>query len=180
MRNIKLLIGFLVIPLTGMSQGSNELILKIRAEFQRINSVKHLEKIELFNADFMDYRTDGGGKLTGFFENDQLVKITEWIGPSYGTIITDYYLKDGELFFAYQQENKFKNIIDESGEWIGLDTSELDIIFEGRYYFNDRILIKKLIKGKRMFDKFFDQAKFLEHTNLIVQTLLKSKLTRKK
>ncbi len=179
MKNINFIIVLFVIPLIGASQGSDELILKIRAEFQRINSSKYLEKIELFNDDFMDYRTDGGGQLTGFFEKEQLVKITEWIGLSQGTLITDYYLKDGHLFFAYEQEYKFKNVVDESGEWIGFNTSEEEIIFEGRYYFNNHVLTKKLIKGEQMFKQSFDQAEFLEHANLIYQVLLKRKLPKK-
>ncbi len=175
MQNIKLLLSLLLIPLTGLCQDSDQLITEIRAEFKRINSTSQLEKIELFNDTFMEYHTDGGGQLTGFFENNNLVKITEWIGPSHGTLITDYYLKDGKLFFAYQQENKFKDIFDESGEWIGLNTSQEETKFEGRYYFHNKKLIKQLNKGTRMFDQVFEQRKFLEHMNSIAELLRKKK-----
>ena len=68
----------------------------------------------------MEFIPDGGGQLTGIFENDQLIKIVEWTGPSFGIIITEYYLKDNSIFFAYEKENKFKDLFDQSGEWIGL------------------------------------------------------------
>lgn len=175
MKSTILFITFLIVPLVGISQNSDELILKIRTEFQRINSSNQLETVELFNEEFMEYRADGGGQLTGYFDNNNLVKITEWVGPTYGSIITESYFKDNQLFFVYQKENKFKDILDSSGEWIGLDASKEETKFEGRYYFYNKILIKKIIKGKRMFAQVFDKTKFLEHVNSTAELLRKKR-----
>lgn len=180
MKNTILLVTFLIIPLVGISQNSDELILKIRAEFQRINSNSKLEKIELFNEEFMKYRADGGGQLTGYFENNKLIKTTEWIGPSYGSIITESYFKGNQLFFVYQKENKFKDILDNSGEWIGFNTSKEETKFEGRYYFYNNILIRKITKGKRIFDQVFEQTKFLEHVNSTAELLRKKRKAKNK
>ncbi|TDQ28618.1 hypothetical protein [Tenacibaculum caenipelagi] len=180
LKKIILFIAFLITPLMSISQNTDDLILKIRTEFQRINSNNQLEKIELFNEEFMGYRADGGGQLTGYFENNKLVKITEWIGPSYGSLITESYFKDNQLFFVYQKENKFKDILDNSGEWIGLDASKEETKFEGRYYFDKNILIKQLLKGKRVFNQIFKPARFIEHTNSTAELLRKRKTTQNK
>ncbi|AZJ34539.1 hypothetical protein [Tenacibaculum singaporense] len=180
MKSTILFITFLIVPLVGISQNSDELILKIRTEFQRINSSNQLETVELFNEEFMEYRADGGGQLTGYFDNNNLVKITEWVGPTYGSIITESYFKDNQLFFVYQKENKFKDILDSSGKWIGLDASKEETKFEGRYYFYNKILIKKITKGKRMFAQVFEQTKFLEHVNSTAELLRKKRKEKNK
>ncbi|WP_428743410.1 hypothetical protein [Tenacibaculum sp.] len=181
MKKTTLFFYFLMIPWINNAQNTDKLIQKIRTEFQRINSNNKLEKIELFNKDFMEYRTDGGGQLTGYFENNNLVKITEWIGTSHGSITTEsYFENNGYSFFAYQKENKFKNIFDKSGEWIGLDTSEEQTKFEGRYYFHKNKLIKQLLKGKRVFNLNFERAKFIEHVNSTAELLRKKKIAQNK
>lgn len=180
MQNIKLLLVVLIVPFLGVSQNIDETILKIRKEFQRINSNTTLKKIDLYNEEFMEYIPDGGGQITGCFENDDLVKITEWMGPSYGVIITEYYLKDGDIFFAYQKENKFKDVFDASGDWMHFDTSKLEIKFEGRYYFENRKLIKELNKGNPLFDRTFKETEFLEQANIYAEILKKSRLKKNK
>lgn len=176
MRIILLFIGIFTISFIGVSQNIDEQILKIREEFQRINSNHQLEKIDLYNEEFMEHTTDGGGQLTGYFENDQLVKYVEWIGVSYGSVVIEYYLKEGKLFFAYEQENKFKSLYDPSGEWMSFDTSlQPETIFEGRYYFNTSKLIKELKKGERMFNSVFEPSKILEHAHILSNVLSKNR-----
>lgn len=176
MRSIIICIGVLLISYTSMSQSTEESIQKIRVEFQRINASKQLKKIDLYNEDFMEYRTDGGGQLTGYFEKDQLVKCVEWIGVSFGIWIREYYFKDNALFFAYEQEKKFQSVYDTSGEWMNFDTSlEPEIIYEGRYYFDTTQLIKKLTKGERMFNQTFEKSEFLKHINSMTKLLVKTK-----
>ncbi len=176
MRNVLLFIAILTIPFIGVSQNIDEQILKIREEFQRINSNYQLDKVDLYNEEFMEYTTDGGGQLTGYFEKGQLVKYVEWIGVSYGSIAIEYYLKEGKLFFAYEQENKFKSVYDTSGEWMYFDTSlPPETLFEGRYYFNNSKLIKELTKGERMFNRVFEQTKFLDHAYVLSDVLIKNR-----
>ncbi len=180
MQNVKSLVLVLIIPFISVSQDIDESIQKIRKEFQRINSNTTLKKIDLNNEEFMEYIPDRGGQIIGFFESDHLVKITEWMGPSYGVIITEYYLKDGDIFFAYQRENKFKDVFDESGEWMHFDTSKLEIKFEGRYYFENYKLIKELNKGKPLFERTFKETEFLEQANIYAEILRKSRIMKNK
>jgi hypothetical protein len=176
MRTILLFIGILVIPFIGISQNTEELIQKIRTEFQRINSNHQLEKVDLYNLEFMVQTRDDGAQLTGYFENDQLVKCTEWIGLHHGFIVTEYYLKEGKLFFVYEQENKFKSVYDSSGEWMYFDTSlPPETIFEGRYYFNNSKLIRELNKGERMFNRVFVPSKILERVSVMIDVLRKNR-----
>ncbi|WP_103068989.1 hypothetical protein [Aquimarina sediminis] len=180
MRNIQLFIGLLFISFIGTSQNTNEIILKIRSEFQRINSLNQLEKIELDNEDFMNelygHTTDSGGQLIGYFENGQLVKYTEWIGLHHGYFTTEYYFKNNKLFFVYDQEKMFKSVYDESGEWMNFDTSlEPETIFEGRYYFDNTKLIKKLTKGSHLSNRGYELSKILEHSNLASKILKSTK-----
>ncbi|WP_106791659.1 hypothetical protein [Aquimarina sp. Aq78] len=176
MRTILLFIGILAIPFIGIFQNTEELIQKIRTEFRRINSNHQLKKIDLYNEEFMEYTTDGGGQLTGYFENGKLVKYVEWIGVSYGSIVIEYYLKKGKLFFAYEQENKFKSVYDSSGEWMYFDTSlPPETIFEGRYYFNNSKLIRELNKGDRISDRVFEPSKILKRVYLMTDILRKKR-----
>ncbi len=176
MRTILLFIGILVIPFIGISQNTEELIQKIRTEFQRINSNHQLEKVDLYNLEFMVQTRDDGAQLTGYFENDQLVKCTEWIGLHHGFIVTEYYLKEGKLFFVYEQENKFKSVYDSSGEWMYFDTSlPPETIFEGRYYFNNSKFLRELNKGERMFNRVFEPSKILERVHVMIDVLRKNR-----
>lgn len=180
MKNINKLICFILIPLFSFCQDSNELITQIKTEFKRINTISKLEKIDLLNKEYMENIPDGGCQLTGFFENKKLVKIIEWIGSSHGTIVTELYLKDDKLFFIYINENKFKSIFDKDGNWMYLDSTKEETIFEGRYYFNDKKLIKQLNKGERLFGAVIGKEKLLEHTNSIAKILKNEKDRTKK
>jgi len=164
------LLLFCVYPVT-YGQSNKQLILDIREEFNRINSNKDLRTITLNNEEFLDQMKDGGGRLTGYFENDVLVKITVWVGLSYGSNETDYYLKNGEFFFAYQRENKFADKLNENGEFIGIDHSHHKTLFEGRYYFNSKELIKEIEEGDRIFSREFELQRFLNYANELAELL---------
>lgn len=145
-------------------QSTEQLISNIRTEFKRINSSEELDQIRLSNEEFMEHMTDGGGSLTGYFENGNLVKIVEWIGLSFGNREIEYYLKNDSLFFAFEVESRFAD--KEGGLLAEFDYSKLVTAFEGRYYFNNTELIKKIEQETEfnLFTHDFDKRKFLQNS----------------
>ncbi len=161
---------FVTLTLTAThGQSTEELISNIRTEFKRINTEAKLRTIELNNEEFLEQMTDGGGQLTGYLEDNQLVKFKEWVGLSIGNVESEYYFKKGELFFIYQQENRFAN--KEDGEVGDIDYSRQEVIFEGRYYLNQGQLIKELEKGDRFFSRDFEVSRTLKHAKKNIQLL---------
>jgi hypothetical protein len=128
-------------------QASQEIIKNIRKNFQTTNADTTLKKLSLDGEEFLDHVPDGGGELTGFFKNDSIVKISEWIGLSYGNRVREYYYKSNKLIFVYE---KFQSFVQKNnGE---LDHDKIKTTFEGRYYFDKDKLIEQKISGKRTFE----------------------------
>ena len=155
----KYLFILLVFPCLNVhGQASQDVIKNIRKNFQTTNSDTTLKKLTLDGEEFLDQVPDGGGELTGFFKNDSIVKISEWIGLSYGNRTREYYYKSNKLIFVYE---KFQSFIQKNnGE---LDHDKIKTTFEGRYYFNKDKLIEQKISGKRTFeDNSSDAVKDLQ------------------
>jgi len=153
---------------TSYGQTTDVVIKKIRDDFKIINSDATLKKITLEDEEFLEHATDGGGELTGYFRNNSLVKIVEWIGLSYGNRTREFYLKNNDLFFVFE---KFEAFIQTDS---GLDHSKVKTIFTGRYYFNNGKLISEKITGEnKLADKTSAQ-------DLLDQTKDYSKLLNKK
>lgn len=152
---------FLNFSLLALGQTEQEDILGIRSEYNRINSIP-THQIQLQNEEVLGHITDGGASLTGYFEGKDLVKAVVWVGLSYGNREIEYYLKDNEMFFAYEIERTFAQKHEE-GEFIGWDYSKSqEIGFEGRYYFKQNKLIRNLEKGDRLFGSSFEIKEFKE------------------
>ncbi|WP_442587477.1 hypothetical protein ACSBL2_15640 [Pedobacter sp. AW31-3R] len=147
---ISLLFLFLApgIP-AAIAQQKTLLTAQIRKDFKAINNEKGLKEIVLNNEDFLDHMPDGGGKLTGYYKNKELIKIICWIGLSYGTQLTEYYFKDKELIFAYKVFNSF--LYDDQTQQLRYNDTKRS--FEGRYYFNGGQQIKTITKGKNNVDE---------------------------
>src|SRR5258706_8459542 len=75
------------------AQSKAVMIAAIRKDFQAINADKTLSKKTLSDEEFLENQPDGGGELTGYYKNDTIVKITEWIGLSYGNRTREFYFK---------------------------------------------------------------------------------------
>ncbi len=157
----RLLLALVTILLSVFCQGQtlDTKIADIRREFNRINSIA-LQQVTLQNEEFMDQMTDGGGELIGYFENKRLVKYTERIGISIGAYDSHFYLRDGELFFAYLQEQKFAQ--KEGGQLGDLDRTKLKTVFEGRYYFHSGEVIREIETGQRLFGSGLNALELLE------------------
>lgn len=124
------------------SQDKPDLIKGIRNQYKRINSYS-LNMLTLEGKEFMDNIPDGGAELTGYFKDDSLLKISEWIGLSYGNQIREYYFSNNKLFFVFEKFDSF--IQTESG----VDITKTKNCFQGHYYFANKKLIKKSIRGKK-------------------------------
>jgi hypothetical protein len=59
----------------------------------------------------------------------------------------EYYFKNGKLIFAYETEKDFPR------DSLGIKLEKLDLVFEGRFYFDNNKLIHKIEKGKRLFQE---------------------------
>lgn len=130
------------------AQAKSGLIATIKKDFRAINTDKTLTKKTLSNEEFMENITDGGGELTGFYKKENLVKIIEWVGLSYGNRTREFYFKDNRLFFVYEKFQSFV-INDSTGE---MDHAKVKTTFEGRYYFSNTKVIEQKITGKRTFE----------------------------
>lgn len=87
--------------------------------------------------------TDNGGELTGYFKNGKLVKIVELIGLSSCVNITEYYLQDNKLIFAFIKRSESPYI--DSLETF--DRSKLIKTMECRFYYDDNKIIKTILNG---------------------------------
>ena len=127
-------------------------IKEIQEVFKTTNSYKNLRTVKLSNEEFLENMTDGGGELTGFFKNDTLIKMSEWIGVSYGVIAIDYYFEDNELVFSYVQEKYFP-ATDST-----IDRTKLILKFEGRYYYERDELFAQKNSGSGLWGDSLDKS----------------------
>lgn len=82
--------------------------------------------------------TDNGQELKGYYQNNQLKKITHSVGLSFWKIIREYFYYKNELIFVL--ETKFQTN-DENGF-----INNPKLIYKNSYYFNSNKLIKKIVK----------------------------------
>jgi len=141
------LIASILFP-TAKSQSKQDLIKNIRLEFRKINGDKNLKMNELEAEEFLENNPDGGAELKGYIRKDSIVKITEWIGLSYGNHTREFYFKNQRLIFVYEKFDSF--LIDDKSQ--SLDHSKTKKAFEGRYYFNNDKLIEEKLSGKKPLD----------------------------
>lgn len=148
---IKKLLGvlflFVITVSVSFGQTKTDKINSIRSSFQKINTDTGLEKFDLDGEDFLEEPPDGGASLTGYFKNHVLVKISEWIGLSYGIKQLDYYFENQKPIFIYIVEKQFK-YNDSTGSF---DYAKTEAKFEGRYYFDNEKLFDKKTKGTPIF-----------------------------
>lgn len=120
-------------------------VLQIREVFRQINEFKNYRIVTIDDSEaFLGNVTDNGGSLTGYYKEDTLKKIVEWVGLSNRVIQNEYYFDNGKLVFVYAVERQYslKSTSLES------DFTKLNKTFEGRYYFNNNKLFKTVLHGK--------------------------------
>jgi len=137
----------LSLSLTFSVFAQNKKIKEIRKKFQTINRDTTYSTLTLNNEEFLEQMTDGGGQLTGYFKYQNIDKIHERIGLSYGVLTREYYLEEGQLIFVFEKEDTFPYV----DSLAALDYTKTETAFEGRYYFDNGKLIKTKIKGEKRF-----------------------------
>jgi len=155
------------------AQEKSKLIDQIRKEFKSINSDSTLKKVTLNNEEFLDQVPDGGGQLTGFYKAGQIRKIVRWLGLSNGNEIFEFYFKNDQLIFVYEEFHSF--VYDDKKQVLRFDTTEKS--FMGRYYFSDNKLIDFETTGHNRFE---DDSIDPEKTLLTEASDNKKILARKK
>ena len=125
------------------------LLAQIKNEFQQINNYKKYKIVTIDEVEeFLGQSTDNGGSLTGYFKNDTLKKIIEWVGLSNKVIQNEYYLNKGKLVLVYSTKSRYR--YDQSTN--SFDYSKLDNIFKGRYYFVHDKLIESILSDNKHVD----------------------------
>ena len=153
------------------AQSVNDKIGKIKSQYEWINSQSNFSSIHINNADFLDISSDHGAELIGYFKNDTLFRIIEKIGLSYAIMTTEYYVWDTDLFFVYDNEQNYEQIIDSIDGFIGFNLDKVHIAYENRRYFHERIEIDSLESGKRLIGLSTPtnfQEKFKSYQNLLM------------
>jgi len=140
-------------------QDKNYMLAQIKHLYRQINDYKNYKTIIIDDAEeFLGHGTDNGGSLTGYFKNDTLKKIVEWVGLSNKVIQNEYYLDKGKLVFVYSNESRYR--YNDSSQ--SFDYSKLDNVYKGRYYFSNNKLIDTILSDKQYNDtKQKDAANFL-------------------
>ena len=100
--------------------------------------------------EFMPQMTDGGGKLTGYYKNDQIERITREIVLSFGIETFDYYFTAGQPIFIYETLRGFR--YNEDLGTFDYTKTNVNLNFIGRYYFQDNKLIDLETTGHNRFE----------------------------
>lgn len=125
---------------------SDERINSIRKIVEQLNKDTTYTTKTLDNEQWMEHTTDGGGQLTGYFKNGQLVKVVKWVGLSSCVTNFEYYLQNNSLIFVYGQE-KVVQYVDSIASF---DWSKQTLGMECRFYFDN---------GKLIQSKFTEQTR---------------------
>lgn len=134
----------IIIVNVSYAQTLTQKISNIRAEVQKINKGSGYKITTLSNEQFLDEMPDGGGELQGYYRNGELIKIVEKISLSSCIHITEYYLKNNKLIFAYTQGKEwFYN--EQLNEF---DPKRITLKMELRFYFENLKMIKSILNGQ--------------------------------
>lgn len=122
----------------------------IRNEFRVINNDSNLRMIEIDNDFFVAKGrvTDGGCSLKGYYKNGSIRKIVSWVGLSSGNEIMEFYYKDNQLIFVYEEFRSY--VYDKVSGSFSKDSTEKT--FSGRYYFQKNKLIDYITMGHNRFE----------------------------
>lgn len=102
----------------------------IRAEFTRINRLENL-RVDTIEAN--EYSTEGG-EIRCYYEGKKMVKLTVSFYGEMGRSYCEYYLRNGNLIFSYQQKEEYE-------EPIGNGKVKVKLTEEQRFYLNNEQLI---------------------------------------
>lgn len=141
----------------------------IKEEFAAINS----DELYRDTIPFMDQSTEGGEIIAFYNTIGELRKVQASIWGEMGKKIEEYYVKDGKLFFAFNQSHSYNRPMYQTDPSIireGTDTEIFDPkktkISEFRYYFDkNQSLIRLIDADKNTLEE--DQLELEEEEKLI-------------
>lgn len=119
---------------------------RIQKYVNQIGRQKFKDSLEFENEEFIENLADGGGSLTGYFQDGKLLLIKEWIGLSYGVTQRNFYFNKDRLAYVLELEDHF--YVDSSGT----DHSGFDQHFRGDYYFSNNKLVDMVSLGHNRFE----------------------------
>jgi hypothetical protein len=139
---------------------------------EKVNEIENNAKLQMTEYDFAELTgiaTDGGGILTVWENDNQISKIDEEIGLSYGQVKTVIYLEKGLPIKIIETEENFSSI---NGE---LNYNELIEVFRANIYVydweNDTSKIERI--GKRILSEgscsTFDYEPILERAKKAIE-----------
>mgnify|MGYP003676888110 CR=1 FL=1 len=142
---------------------------RIESEVNSINSDSTLTKSEFDWAKLTGIKTDGGGILKVWRNRNQIIRIYEEIGLSYGRVSTEIYLDNGEPIKIIETEENFRR----SDQ--GMEYDELNQVFKAEVYVidweNDKSKIVRT--GERNFSEgncsTFDYEPIIERAKKAVE-----------
>jgi hypothetical protein len=133
---------FTLFGMASFAQTDNS-VNNIRKAVEQINADKSLTTKTLENEQFLQQVTDGGGQLTGYFKNGELIKIVERIGLSSCVDITEYYIQNNKLIFVYARGKEFEYI----DSLAAFNSSIQKLTMECRFYYKDGALLTSVLTG---------------------------------
>jgi hypothetical protein len=140
--------ALIIIPALGFytlahAQIDSAYILAVDRSVQQINAVKDYEVRTLENEEFLAQMTDGGGELTGYVKNGELVKMVSWVGVSSCVYVTEYYFDHSKLVFVLEKGSEFA-YVDSTASF---DPTFQKVTMEGSYYYRDNDAAPVALKG---------------------------------
>jgi hypothetical protein len=136
------------------AQESNDTIQAIEQTVKTINEESDLWSTTVIDEAFLDTAflnqpALGYGRLTGYFKNGKLCKITEVLGLKLlqEHAVTEYYFSKGQLIYVNEKEKIGPNMFIDSEGTIDYRIDEPS--FEVMYYFTNEQLILSNEKGER-------------------------------
>lgn len=115
----------------------NEELQPIRANFKRINSIVAFDKVIVDN--YTSINAVDEGEVIFYYSKNELQKVTNHQYESTYQYLTEYYLLNGKLSFAFNKTLEYNAPY--NSDQFDLSKSEL---IEDRYYFKDDVLLHQL------------------------------------
>ena len=158
-----LLVAFIIFSYPVVAQGKEDktrALYEIGRIYHPIDNYKNYDSIEIDDAeDFLGHGTDNGGTLKGYYRNDTLKKIVEWVGLSNRVIENHYYFDSGKLIYVRAIETRYD--FNDSAQTI--DQAKLKLAFRGAYYFrNGKFLDAITYDKEKILAVKEDAASFIE------------------
>ena len=161
--SILILLLFFALSIFSPGQSVPNIINTIKKEIRIIDIDSSMQKGTLQNEEFLKDIPDGGGMMIAYFKNEQVRKIYVCVRLSYGTEIKEYYFMNNLLIFVYERFLSF--LLYKAGN--EFDYTRTETTFEGRYFFHQNKIIRKVTNGHRRFEdntanparKFLTEAK---------------------